>query len=334
MTADVATSKSKDLAGLPAGDASHEDQAASDTTTSDAAASPQEGTEGKEGAPTPFYDHLMSMIQETALENGRGTQAEHLVVVPPVAHHGWRMPYLMPFAAGLIVAVAAGGALIASKIGRREPPVVAAESAPEAGPQVVSSATTADEPAPSDLAAAEPDGREAVGAEVQTTAEGGSGADSVSPVSSDGPPTATPVPGELSKELGSAMEPTGGGPADGRAATTAAATDPIPPAADPAPEQPRPTDAPWSLEVAPARETGPTVDQANPPAAAQIARVVSAVNMRAGPSNDQAVLATIPRHSPVEVIACRSWCEVTFAGQRGWVYKTFIDRSANPGAEP
>src|SRR5262249_23553197 len=36
------------------------------------------------------------------------------------------------------------------------------------------------------------------------------------------------------------------------------------------------------------------------------------------------VLATIPPGSSIEVIKCRHWCEVIFAGQRGWVYKTFI----------
>jgi uncharacterized protein YraI len=48
------------------------------------------------------------------------------------------------------------------------------------------------------------------------------------------------------------------------------------------------------------------------------------VRLRAGPSNGDAVLATIPGGRPVEVIGCRAWCEVVFAGQRGWVYKGFI----------
>ena len=71
-------------------------------------------------------------------------------------------------------------------------------------------------------------------------------------------------------------------------------------------------------------ETRSAIDRAKDPVAIQVGRVISGVNMRAGPGNSQPVLATIPRGSPVEVIKCRQWCEVIFAGQRGWVYKTFI----------
>jgi uncharacterized protein YraI len=71
-------------------------------------------------------------------------------------------------------------------------------------------------------------------------------------------------------------------------------------------------------------EARPAVDRANDPVAVQVARVASGVNMRAGPGNGQPVLATIPRGSPIEVVKCAHWCEVIFAGQRGWVYKSFI----------
>jgi hypothetical protein len=67
------------------------------------------------------------------------------------------------------------------------------------------------------------------------------------------------------------------------------------------------------------------LDQANPQAAsAHPARVIRAVNLRAGPDNGAAVLTTIPDGGAVEVIECRHWCEVVFAGQRGWVYKSFL----------
>jgi uncharacterized protein YraI len=71
-------------------------------------------------------------------------------------------------------------------------------------------------------------------------------------------------------------------------------------------------------------ETRPAVDRANDPVAVQVARVTSGVNMRAGPGNGQPVLVTIPAGSPIEVVKCAYWCEVIFAGRRGWVYKTFI----------
>jgi SH3-like domain-containing protein len=107
-------------------------------------------------------------------------------------------------------------------------------------------------------------------------------------------------------------------------------SDPVASAANPTSGQPLPTPAPSSpapLSPAPASETGSTVDRANDPAPIRIARTISDVNVRAGPSNRQAVLATIPRGSPVDVINCRQWCEVVFAGRRGWVYKGFIGAS-------
>lgn len=53
----------------------------------------------------------------------------------------------------------------------------------------------------------------------------------------------------------------------------------------------------------------------------RVARVIKYVNMRAGPDNYEEVLAVIPEGSSVEVIQCNQWCEVIFAGQRGWIYK-------------
>jgi hypothetical protein len=94
------------------------------------------------------------------------------------------------------------------------------------------------------------------------------------------------------------------------------------PIANPASEQPPSADTPSSLPSA--IETGSVERAEAPPLAIRIARIVSDVNMRAGPGNGQAVLATISRGTPVEVVDCRQWCEVVFAGQRGWVYKSFI----------
>ena len=98
-------------------------------------------------------------------------------------------------------------------------------------------------------------------------------------------------------------------------------TDSIPPTTNASAEEPS-RDAVSPPPVI--RETRPAIDRANDPVAVQVARVTSGVNMRAGPGNGQPVLATIPPGSPIEVIKCGHWCEVIFAGQRGWVYKTFI----------
>jgi hypothetical protein len=80
----------------------------------------------------------------------------------------------------------------------------------------------------------------------------------------------------------------------------------------------------------PAGETGSRVDQTDDVVAIRIARIISHVRMRVGPSNSQAVVMTIPEGSPVEVVKCQHWCEVIFAGQRGWVYKGFVGISPIP----
>lgn len=67
-------------------------------------------------------------------------------------------------------------------------------------------------------------------------------------------------------------------------------------------------------------------------AASSAARVVRAVNLRAGPGNSEAVLAVVPDGASVDVIGCRHWCEVVFDGQRGWLYRSFLESAAaSPG---
>ena len=69
----------------------------------------------------------------------------------------------------------------------------------------------------------------------------------------------------------------------------------------------------------PAGKAGSTVDRTN-----DTVDIRMHVNMRAGPSNDQAVVMRIPEGSQLEVVNCHQWCEVIFAGRRGWVYQGFI----------
>jgi hypothetical protein len=66
-----------------------------------------------------------------------------------------------------------------------------------------------------------------------------------------------------------------------------------------------------------------------PPVAASTARVVRAVNLRAGPGNSEAVLGIVPAGASVDVIGCRHWCEVVFEGQRGWLYRNFLESAAD-----
>ncbi|MCW5696459.1 MAG: SH3 domain-containing protein [Bauldia sp.] len=74
------------------------------------------------------------------------------------------------------------------------------------------------------------------------------------------------------------------------------------------PAGPRPA-APAQTEIAPLGDT---------------ATVTSAVNMRGGPDNGAPVLGVVPQGSVVEVVACAYWCEVTFNGQSGWIYRDFL----------
>lgn len=46
------------------------------------------------------------------------------------------------------------------------------------------------------------------------------------------------------------------------------------------------------------------------------------VNMRSKPGG--AVLGVIPAKTPVELVSCTKWCEIVYKGQRGFVYKSYI----------
>jgi hypothetical protein len=58
--------------------------------------------------------------------------------------------------------------------------------------------------------------------------------------------------------------------------------------------------------------------------ATRSAVVSTDVNMRARPANGAAVVVVVPRRSEVEVIGCDYWCEVMYAGKRGFIYKGFV----------
>jgi len=279
---------SRSLTGCAAKNVSRADQTLPHTATGDA---PPPPSGRKSAAPTPFYDHLMSMIHATALENKRAAQPDEGDAASRVSHPRWRIHPLIPCCiAALIIMAAIGRVLLVPEISQKQPPVVTsnADNAPEDRSRVVDKAAAPEEPAEKPLPAAEPGGLKPIGGEGKRTAEREVEAEPVQAAKSDEPHL--DAPGQ--------------------------------PITNPADEQPPPADAPSPLPSA--IETG-SVERPDAAAAVRIARVVSGVNMRAGPSNDQPVLATISRGSPVEVINCRQWCEVIFAGQRGWVYKSFVE---------
>jgi len=58
--------------------------------------------------------------------------------------------------------------------------------------------------------------------------------------------------------------------------------------------------------------------------AAGAARVTSAVNMRSAPKKGAGVLGVVPAGSNVKVLSCDGWCQISFNGRKGWVYKSFL----------
>jgi hypothetical protein len=64
--------------------------------------------------------------------------------------------------------------------------------------------------------------------------------------------------------------------------------------------------------------------KAKPNKTTRSAPVRADVNMRARPDNNAAVIMVVPAKSEVGLISCRYWCEVTFRGKRGWIYKGFV----------
>lgn len=62
--------------------------------------------------------------------------------------------------------------------------------------------------------------------------------------------------------------------------------------------------------------------------AAGSTRVRQAVNMRSAPKKGAGVLGVVPAGSAVSVLSCESWCQISYNGRKGWVYKSFIAAGA------
>jgi hypothetical protein len=323
MPADVATGLAT-LAASASTRIAGGDQAVSSTATSAIATSADRCADG---APTPFYDQLMSMIHATALENRCAAQDDEVDTALRVGHCRWGIHPLVPGIAGFAVVATVCGVILVSETSQGQPPmgIAGAEKAREERSRTVDGTTTANEPAEGPVRKAGPYSAQSIGVEGMRTTEDGPEAGSAATAKSDERPLAISVAAQQIGNLGSTEEAGGHGAAVAPTSVQAMHTDPIA-SANPTIEQPLPADTPSSLPSA--FETG-SIKGASP-LAIRFARVVSDVNMRARPSNGAAVVATISGGRPVEVIDCRQWCEVIFAGQRGWVYKSFIGASPIP----
>lgn len=86
---------------------------------------------------------------------------------------------------------------------------------------------------------------------------------------------------------------------------------------------------PKTPEKAPAAEDQPKAATAAPTGPLGPATVTSAVHLRSGMDNKSAVVTTVPANATVQVSqSCKSWCEVTYNGRHGYIYKDFIRRTA------
>jgi len=54
------------------------------------------------------------------------------------------------------------------------------------------------------------------------------------------------------------------------------------------------------------------------------------VNLRAGPGTNYARITTIPAGARVNVLRCGRWCEVFYAGRKGWASAAYIARRSAP----
>ena len=80
----------------------------------------------------------------------------------------------------------------------------------------------------------------------------------------------------------------------------------------------------------------PVVKPEPKPEAAAPSRTASVrtdVNLRSKPVNGSKSILVVPAGRQVEVIACDYWCEVIYAGKRGFIYKGFLP-SAKKGSAP
>jgi len=64
---------------------------------------------------------------------------------------------------------------------------------------------------------------------------------------------------------------------------------------------------------------------------------IEAVNMRIGPGTQHSIIVAIPIRQPVTIVGCLSglaWCDVVWAGYRGWVSANYVYYAAHGYSVP
>ena len=163
----------------------------------------------------------------------------------------------------------------------------------------------------------------------------------VPPVAATQPPSADPSTPEIDAVETAALDPDAGDtskvmpdmPDDAvEDESTSAGPEQPPAASSGTDEQKRSASLPSEpsedeLSTLPGVEVGGLTGKASGPA--RSARIIKAVNMRARGQKGAKVLTVLPAGTAVSLYGCDSWCEVSYKGRKGFVYKSFVG-SAQP----
>lgn len=72
-------------------------------------------------------------------------------------------------------------------------------------------------------------------------------------------------------------------------------------------------------------------EKASGKAAGKSVQIARAVNMRASPRSGSKVIRVLPKGANVGLVGCSGWCEVTYEGSRGFIYRSFLSGGGNGG---
>lgn len=145
------------------------------------------------------------------------------------------------------------------------------------------------------------------------------------------PPGYEPAPKIVKTVKIAAIDPSLTAPVDEETATTDAVDEnPITVTPSPAPRRPK---AVKSSPAKPSKSVSQQKAKVTKVAARQTSKVTGSarinrhVNLRVKPDNDSRVVTIVPVNARVNVLYCKDWCEVTYGGKRGYVYKRFVGKT-------
>ncbi len=90
-------------------------------------------------------------------------------------------------------------------------------------------------------------------------------------------------------------------------------------------------------DAEPVAKAAPAVDEpeeeadASPRTGGRTSTIVTDARIRRGPSTGHGVIGTVAAGKQVQVYGCKSWCEISYDGKRGFVYKRFVRGAGGSG---